>query len=161
MLGQNHEYMNIDLRIKAKNNFEKDFFIFMNNGVLGKTIENVRKHEDIKLVTTEKRRNSLASESNYYTTKPFTENLLAIKMKKPKILQIKPLQLGLSILELSKILVYEFWYDYLKQSYGENAKYGYMRYMDTVSVSVTDNVQRFDIHRSYLIDHYLKEKMKT
>ena len=82
MLGQNHEYMNIDLRITAKNNFQKDFFIFMNNGVLGKTIENVRKHADIKLVTTEKRRNSLASESNYYTPKSFTENLLAIKMKK-------------------------------------------------------------------------------
>ena len=133
----------------------------MNNGVLGKTIENVRKHEDIKLVTTEKRRNSFTSESNYYTAKSFTQNLLAIKMKKTKILQIKTLQLGLSVLELSKILMYEFWYDYLKQSYGENAKYGYMRYMDTVSVSVTDNVQRFDIHRSYLIDHYLKEKMKT
>ena len=82
MLGQNHEYMNTDLRITAKNNFQKDFFIFMNNGVLGKTIENVRKHADIKLVTTEKRRNSLASESNYYTPKSFTENLLAIKMKK-------------------------------------------------------------------------------
>ena len=63
----------------------------MNNGVLGKTIENVRKHEDIKLVTTEKRRNSLTSESNYYTAKSFTQNLLAIKMKKTKILQIKTL----------------------------------------------------------------------
>ena len=83
--------MNIDLRIKAKYSFEKVFFNFMNNGVLGKTIENVRKHEDIKLVTTEKRRKSLASESNYYTAKSFTENLLAKKIKKTKILQIKPL----------------------------------------------------------------------
>ena len=74
--------MNTDLRKKAKNDFEKYFFKLMNNAVFGKTMENVRKHRDIKLVTTERRRNYLVSEPNYHTTKFFTENLLAIEMKK-------------------------------------------------------------------------------
>ena len=74
----------------------------MNNSVFGKTIENVRKHRDIKLVTTDKRRNQLVSESNYHTTKWFSENLLAIAIKKAKINMNKPVYLGLSILEISK-----------------------------------------------------------
>ena len=76
--------MNTKLRKEAKNDFEKDFFKLMNNAVLGKTMENVRKHRDIKLVTTDKRRNQLASKPNYHTTKYFSENLLAIEMKKNK-----------------------------------------------------------------------------
>ena len=78
--------MNTDLRKKAKNDFEKDFFKLMNNAIFGKTMENVRKHRDIKFVTTERGRNHLVSEPNYLTTKFFTENLLAIEMKKTEIL---------------------------------------------------------------------------
>ena len=74
--------MNTDLRKKAKNNFEKDFFKLMNNVVFGKTTENVRKHGDIRPITTEGRRNYLVLEPNYNTTKFFTENLLVIEMKK-------------------------------------------------------------------------------
>ena len=73
--------MNTELRQKAKNYFEKDFFKLMNNAVFGKTMENVRKHRDIKLVTTERRRNYLVSEPNYHTTKFFTEHLLELEMK--------------------------------------------------------------------------------
>ena len=80
--------MNTDLRKKTKNDFEKDSFKLMNNAVFGKTIENVRKHRDIKLVTTERRRNYLVSEPNYHTTKFFTETLLAIEMKKQRYLWI-------------------------------------------------------------------------
>ena len=76
--------MNTKLRTEAKNNFEKDFFKLMNNAFFGKTMENVRKHRDIKLVTTNKRRSYLVSESNYHATKCFSENLLAIEMKKKK-----------------------------------------------------------------------------
>ena len=72
--------MNTKLRTDAKNDFEKDFFKLMNNAVFGKTMETVRKHRDIKLVTTDKRRNRLASETNYHTTKYFSENLVAIEM---------------------------------------------------------------------------------
>ena len=76
--------MNIKLRTEAKNDFDKEFFKLMNNSVFGKTMENVRKHRDIKLVTTDKRRNQLVSEPNYHTTKYFSENLIAIEMKKNK-----------------------------------------------------------------------------
>ena len=75
--------MNTELRKQAKNDVEKDFFKLMNNSFFfGKTMENVRKHRDIKLVKTDKRRNQLMSEPNYHTTKWFSENLLAIEMKK-------------------------------------------------------------------------------
>ena len=74
--------MNRDLSKKVINDFEKDFFKLMNNAVFGKNMKNVREHRDIKLVTTERRRNYLVSEPNYHTTKFFTENLLAIEMKK-------------------------------------------------------------------------------
>ena len=84
----------------------------MNNSVFGKTMENVRMHRDIKLVTTEKRRIKLVSEPNYHTTKQFSENLLAIEMKKAKVKMNKPLYLGKSILDISKTLIYKFWYDY-------------------------------------------------
>ena len=101
----------------------------MNNAVFGKTMENIRKYRDIKLVTKETRKNYLVSEPNYHT-KFFTENLLATEMKKTEILMNKPVHLGLSILELSKILRCEFWYDYVKQKYGEKGK---LCYMDTDS----------------------------
>ena len=94
----------------------------MNNAVSLKTMENVRKHKDIKLATTEKRRNCLVSELNYHTTTFFTENLLAIKIKKTEILMNKSVCLGISILELSKIIMYKFWYDLVKPKYGEKAK---------------------------------------
>ena len=96
----------------------------MNNAVFGKTMENVRKHRDIKLITT--RRNQVVSESKYHTTKFFTECLLAIEMEKTETLMNKPVYLGLSILELSKILMYEIWYDYVKPKYGKKAKLCYM-----------------------------------
>ena len=94
--------MNTELRKKAKNDFKKDFFKLMNNSVFGKTMENVRKQIDIKLVTTDKRRNQLVSAPNYHTTKWFSENLLAIEMKKTKVKMNKPVYISLSILEISK-----------------------------------------------------------
>ena len=107
--------MNTKLRKEAKNEFEKDFFKLMNNSVFGKTMENVRKHRDIKLVTTEERRIKLISEPNYHTRKHFSDNLLAIEMEKTKVKMNKPVYLGMSILDISKIPMYEFWYD-LNQS---------------------------------------------
>ena len=118
--------MNTDLRKQAKN----DFFKLIKNSVFGKTMGNVRKHRDIKLVTTDKRRNQLVSEPNYHITKWFSENLLATEMKKTKIKMNKPVYLGLSILEISKTLVYEFCYDYIKPKHVDNMK---LCYMDTDS----------------------------
>ena len=75
----------------------------MNNSVFGKTMENVRNHRDIKLVTTEKQRNKLVSKPNYHTTKHFSENLLVTEMKKAKVIMNTPVDLCMSILDLSKI----------------------------------------------------------
>ena len=93
-------------------------------------MENVRKHRDIKLVTTDEKRNKLVSEPNYHTTKCFSENLLAIEMKKTKVKMNKPIYLGMSILDISKTLVYNFWYKYFKPKYWGKAK---LCYTDTDS----------------------------
>ena len=77
--------VNIELRKKASNDFEKDFFKLMNNAVLGKTMENVRKHGDIKLVKTDKKRNKLVSEPNYHTMKLIDNNLAIIEMRKLRL----------------------------------------------------------------------------
>ena len=118
---------------KAKNEFEKDFFKPMNNSVFGKTMENVRKHRDNKLVTTDEKRSKLVSEPNYHTTKRFSENLLAIEMKKTKVKMNKPVYLGMSILDISKTLMYKFWYDYIKPKYEDRAK---LCYTDTDSLVI-------------------------
>ena len=112
----------------------------MNNAVFGKTMENVRKHRDIKLVTTDKRRNQLVSEPNYHTTKYFSENLLAIEMKKTKVKMNKPVYLGMSILDISKTLMYEFWCDYIKPKYQDRAK---SCYMDTDSIVIYIKTEDF------------------
>ena len=122
--------MNTELRKQAKNDFEKGFFKLMGDSVFGKTMENVRKHRDIKLVTKEKRKNQLVSEPNYHTTKYFPENLLATEMKKIKIEMNKPVYLGLLILEFSKTRIYKFCYEYMKPKYVDNVK---LCYMDTDS----------------------------
>ena len=103
-------------------------------------MENVRKHRDIKLVTTDKRRNQLASEPNYHTTKYFSENLMAIEMKKTKVKMNKPIYLGMSILDISKTLMYEFWYDYIKPKYEDAAK---LCYMDTDSFIIHIKTEDF------------------
>ena len=102
--------MKTNLRKKAKNNFDKDFFKLVNNAVFAKTLENMTKQRDIKLVTAERRKNYLASEPNYHTTKFSMENLLAIEIWKTQILMNKAVYLGLSVLDLSKTVVYELGY---------------------------------------------------
>ena len=93
--------MNTKLRKEAKNEFEKDFFKLMNNAVFGKTMENVRKHRDIKLVTTNKRRNQLVLAPNYHTLKCFSGNLMTIEIKKKtKVKMNQPVYLGMSILDI-------------------------------------------------------------
>ena len=84
-------------------------------------MENVRKHRDIQLATIERKTNCLVSEPNYHTSKFFTEHLLTIEMRKTEILINKPVYLGFPILELSKILMYEFWHDYVTPKYSKKA----------------------------------------
>ena len=122
--------MNTELRKVAKVDFEKDLFKLMNNSVFGKTMENIRKHRDIKLVTTDKKRSKLVSEPNYHIINLISEDLPIIEMKKTKVKMNKAIYLDLSILEISKTLMYEFWYDYMKPKYENNVK---LCYMDTDS----------------------------
>ena len=119
----------------------------MNNSVFGKTMENVRKRRDIKLVTTEEKRIKLVSEPNYHTTKHFSKNLLAIEMKKTKVIMNKPVYLGMSILDISKTLIYEFWYDDIKPKYGDRAK---LCYMDTDSFII--HIETEDFYRDIADD---------
>ena len=108
---------NTELRKLAKNDFEKDLFKLMDNSVFGKTMENIRKHRDIKLVTIDKK--------NYHTINYISEDLSITETNKTKVKMNKPIYLGLSILEISKLLMYEFWYDYMKPKYGNNVKLSY------------------------------------
>ena len=139
--------MNTELRKLAKNDFEKDFVKLMNNAVFGKTMENIRKHRDIKLVTTDKRRNKLVSEPNYHMINYISEDLSIIEMNKTKVKMNKPIYLGLSILEISKLLMYEFWYDYMKSKYGNNVK---LCYMDTDSLIM--NIKTEDFYKDIAND---------
>ena len=132
--------MNTELRKIARNNFEKDFFKLMNNAVFGKTMENVRKHRDIKLVTTDKKKSKLVSEPNYHKINLISENLSIIEMRRTKVKMNKPIYLGLSILEISKLLMYEFWYDYMKPKYDDNVK---LCYMDTDSFIMNIKTEDF------------------
>ena len=146
--------MNTELRKKASNDFEKDFFKLMNNAVFGKTMENVRKHRDIKLVKTDYKRNKLVSEPNYHTMNLISENLSIIEMRKVKVKMNKPIYLGLSILEISKIIMYEFWYDYMKKKYRDMVK---LCYMDTDSLIM--NIKTKDFYKDIAQD--VEERFDT
>ena len=110
--------MNTKLRKEAKNEFEKDFFKLMNNSVFGKTMENVRNHRDIKLVTSDKRRKRLVSEPNYHSHKNFSEQLMAIEIKKTKLKMTKPRYLGCLYWILAKHVCMNFVMTILNQSMG-------------------------------------------
>ena len=115
--------MNTELRTKAKNNFEKDFYKLMNNSVFGKTMENIRNRVNVKLVNTEEKARKLIAKPNFKgPPKIFGENLISVHMKKTSLLMNKPVYLGACILDLSKTLMYDFHFNYIKPKYGNKAK---------------------------------------
>ena len=152
--------MNAKLRINATNDFFKDFFKLMNNSVFGKTMENVRNHRDIKIVTTNKQRKKFASEPNYHTTKYISEDLLIMEMKKAEVKMNKPIYLGQAILDISKTLMYEFWYDHIKPKCGDKVK---LCYMDTDSFIMHIETEDFykgiadDVDRWFDTSNYDKD----
>ena len=149
--------MNTEWRMQTKNDFEKGFFKLMNNAVFRKTMENVRNHRDIKIVTTDKPTSILASEPNYHSTKYISKDLLIMEMKKAEVKMNNPIYLGQAILDLSKTLMYEFWYDYIKPMYGDKAK---LCYTDTDSLVIHIKTDDFykdisnDIERLFETSNY-------
>ena len=122
---------NTQLRTLAKNDFEKDFYKLMNNYVFGKTMESVRKHRNIKLVTSKEAYLRTVMKPNFKSGVLFGENLMGCEMGKIKVVMNKPVYLGQAILDLSKIIMYEFYYDYLIPKYGKKLN---LCYMDTDSL---------------------------
>ena len=128
-------YLNTRLRIEAKqseNNFEVDFFKLMNNSVFGKTLENIRNRVNIRLITSNKVAQKLAAKPNYDCCTIFDENVTAVHMKKTQLYFNKPVCLGMSILDLSKFLMYDFHYNHIKNKYDDKAK---LLFTDTDSLA--------------------------
>ena len=146
--------LNTNLRAKAQNDFEKDFFKLMNNSVFGKTMENIRNRVDIRLVTRESQAKKLTCKPNYQHHTIFCENLTAVHMKKVSLKFNKPVYLGMSILDLSKTLMYDFHYNYIKPKYGENAK---LLFTDTDSLAY--EIETEDFYRDISSD--VKSKFDT
>ena len=123
---------NTQKRTRAKNSFEKDFFKLMNNSVFGKTMENIRKRVDVRLVTSKKKLLKLASKPTYVSSKIFNENLVAVHKIKETLTLNRPAYIGMCILDLSKTLMYDFHYNYIKHKYGDKAK---LLFTDTDSLT--------------------------
>ena len=139
------EYINLNtkLRIEAKqsgNNFEVDFFKLMNNSVFGEILENIRNRVDIRLVSSDKVAEKLSAKPSYDCCTIFDENLVAAIMKKTKLYFNKPVNLGMSILDLSKSLMYDIHYHHIKTKYGDKAK---LLFTDTDSLAYERFLQRY------------------
>ena len=131
-------------RTKAKNAFEKDFFKLMNNSVFGKTMENIRKREDIRLVTTPKQLAKLASKPTFIGSKIFNPNLVAVHKIKESLTLNRPAYVGMCILDLSKTLMYDFHYNHVKKQYGNKAK---LLFTDTDSL--TYEIEAEDVYQDF------------
>ena len=131
----------------AKNSFEKDFFKLMNNSVFGKTMENLRKRVDVRLVTNEKKLDKLTSKPTYVSSKIFNENLMAVHKIKETLTLNRPAYVGMCILDLSKTLMYEFHYNYIKKKYNDRAK---LLFTDTDSL--TYELETEDIYKDFWTD---------
>ena len=138
---------NTEKRKNAKNDFEKDFFKLMNNSVFGKTMENIRKRVDVRLVTNEKKLLKLTSKPTYVSSKIFNENLVAVHKIKETLTLNRPAYVGMCILDLSKTLMYDFHYNYIKRNYGYKAK---LLFTDTDSL--TYEIEAKDVYKDFFKD---------
>ena len=138
---------NTQKRSNAKNSFEKDFFKLMNNSVFGKTMENLRKRVDVRLVTSKEKLSKLASKPTYVSSKIFNENLVAVHKIKETLTLNRPAYLGMCILDLSKTLMHDFHYNYIKNKYGDKAK---LLFTDTDSL--TYEIETEDVYRDFWND---------
>ena len=135
---------NTQKRTQAKNSFEKDFFKLMNNSVFGKTMENIRKRVDVRLITDEKKLLKMASKPTYVSSKIFNENLVAVHKIKETLTLNRPAYVGMCILDLSKTLMYDFHYNYIKEKYGNKA-----RLLFTDTDSLTYEIEAKDVYQDF------------
>ena len=138
---------NTEKRTNAKNAFEKDFFKLMNNSVFGKTMENIRKRVDVRLVTDENKLLKMAAKPTYVSSKIFNENLVAVHKIKETLTLNRPAYVGMCILDLSKTLMYDFHYNYIKQKYDSKAK---LLFTDTDSL--TYEIETSDVYQDFWND---------
>ena len=141
---------NTEMRKDAKNSFEKDFFKLMNNSVFGKTMENLRKRTNIELVTNEKRLLKLTAKPTYVSNKIFDENLVGVHTKKERLLLDKPSYVGMCILDLSKTLMYDFHYNYIRKKYTDCQ----LLFTDTDSLFYHIKTER-DVYEDFWLDKNL------
>ena len=133
---------NTNKRKEAKTSFEKDFFKFMNNSIFGKTMENLRKRVDIRLVTDVNQFIKLTSKPTFVSSKIFNKNLVAVHKIKETLKLNRPAYVGMCILDLSKTLMYDFHYNYIKKEYGSRAK---LLFTDTDSL--TYEIEMEDVYK--------------
>ena len=141
---------NTQKRAKAKNSFEKDFFKLMNNSVFGKTMENLRKRQNIKLVTDKEQLSKWASRPSFISSKIFNEDLVAVHKIKPTLTLNRPAYVGMCILDISKTLMYDFHYNYIKSKYGDKA-----RLLFTDTDSLTYEIEADDVYQDFWKDKHL------
>ena len=143
------EYINFntEMRKNSKNDFEKNFFKLMNNSVFGKTMENLRKRVDVQLVSSEKKLLRMASRPTFVSTKIFNESLAAVRKIKGNLVLNKPAYVGMCILDLSKTLMYDFHYNYIKKRYNDRAT---LLFTDTDSLMY--EIQTEDVYKDFIED---------
>ena len=144
---KNYIDFNTEKRKNAKNQFEKNFFKLMNNSIFGKTMENLRKRVNVKLVTNERKLDKLTAKPTFISSKIFNNDLMAVNCIKETLTLNKPAYVGMCILEISKTLMYEFHYKYIKEKYGEKAK---LLFTDTDSL--TYEIETDDVYRDFWND---------
>ena len=137
---------NTEKRKYAKNSFEKDFFKLMNNSVFGKMMENLCKRVDVRLVTNEKKLDKLIAKPTYMSSKIFNENLMAAHKVKETLTLNRPAYVGMCILDLSKMLMYDFHYNYIKK-YNNRA-----RLLFTNMDSLTYEIEAEDVYKDFWND---------
>lgn len=150
------------MRKAAKNDFEKDFYKLINNSVFGKTMENLRKRVDIQLIHRERRLLKVTAKPGFKSFKIFNDDLASVELTKQKLVLNRPIYVGFSILEMSKVLMYDFHYNHIKSTYGEKAK---LLFTDTDSLCYNiikeylyKDLEKVKIHfdfSDYPTDHFL------
>ena len=144
---------NTEMRAKAKNDFEKDFFKLMNNAIFGKTCENVRKRINLKLITDKNKAMKYVAKPNFKNITIFNDNLIAIDLYKTKVNFDRPIIIGFCILDLSKVLMYDFHYNTMKRMYNDNIK---LLFTDTDSLCY--EIKTNDLYEDLL---KIKDKLDT